>query len=106
MYVRSEFLPADPEENEVYTFDFSKDLATGEVITDATWTCTVAADSAGTDDTPQSRLLLLPQNTDTTTMQRVAYMLSGVKYVLQAVVTTSDGNTISDWSHVQCHEPA
>ncbi len=106
MFVRKDFLPADPEENEPYAFDFSKDLATGETITDATWSCTVAADSVGTDPTPSARLLLLPQNTATVTTQRVAYMVSGVKYVLQAIVTTSDGNTLSDWAHVTCHEPS
>ncbi len=106
MYAGHDFTPADPEESRVYTFDFVKDLMVGETITNSAWTCEVAEDSVGTDDTPTARLVLFSDVDGTFSKQRVAFLLADVKYVLQAVVNTSEGNTISLWSHVLCVEPS
>lgn len=107
MYAGRDFPPADPGEYEPYTFDFVRDVAEGEIITGAAWTCSVAADSQGTDDDPMSRLAFVaPDNSGTVTNQIVTNLLPGVKYVLQATVTTSLGNTLSLWSHVECNQPS
>ena len=106
MYVGRDFHPSDVGENEVYTFDFENDLADGETIATATWICSVADDSEVEDADAQSHVSVVdPLNTDTKTSQRIAGLVDGVKYVLQAIVTTSDGNTKSLWSHVIAREP-
>lgn len=107
MYTGRDFPPADPGESEPYSFDFVKDLEAGEVITGANWTCIVAEDSEGTDDDPSSRIGTgAPDNSGTFTRQVVAGLLPGVKYVLEATVTTSLGKTVSLWSHVECNQPS
>ena len=109
MYVGRDFHPSDVGESEIYTFDFLNDLATGETITDASGFCSVAADSEGTDDLPQAHVSDDSDDmtiTGTKTSQRISGLAAGVKYVLQAIVTTSNSNTKSLWSHVVCREPS
>lgn len=102
MYAGTDYQPADPEESEMYTFNFSNDLGESETITGATWSIKIVD---GEDAAFASRLISSPENDNTKTSQRVAGLLPGVQYMLQAVVTTSDGNTLSLWSHVQCDTP-
>lgn len=107
MYVGRDFLPSDFGESEVYTFDFAKDLADGETIETAEFVCSVAGDSVGDDASPQSHVSPVDAIiSGTKTSQRIAGLLSGVKYVLQAIITTSDDNTKSLWSHVTCSTPS
>lgn len=105
MYVGREFLPSDPGESEDYTFDFVKDLADGETIVGATWSCKVAEDSEGEDADAADHVALPASYDGTRTTQHVSGLVAGVKYVLQAVVETSAGNTVSLWSHVECVAP-
>ncbi len=105
MYVGKDFHPSDSGENEVYAFDFVKDLEADETLVSSVWYCTVADDSEETDATPSDRLLLSPSIEGTKTKQRVTGMIENVKYVLHATVVTSDGNTRSLWSHVTCRLP-
>jgi hypothetical protein len=106
MYVGREFSPADSVESEDYTFDFVKDLADGETIVSASWTCSVADDSEGADENAADHVAAPPPTYDgTRTTQHVSGLVAGVKYVLQAVVQTSAGNTVSLWSHVTCMDP-
>lgn len=62
----------------------------------------------GADPVPMSHLvgdamLVTPEGTtvQTATKQRIAGLLPDVRYTVRAVATTSTGNTLSLWSHVQ-----
>ena len=110
MYVGDDFGPADPGEKEVYGFDFTAILATGETIASAAWTCSVVT---GTDPSPSSRIfgsaLIGPGKygrASAATQQWFSGFLPGCQYRLQAMVTTSLGQALSLWSHVQCVSPA
>jgi hypothetical protein len=105
MYVGRPFNHSDEGESEDYSFDFVKDLAEGETIVGVTWTCTVAADSEGADENAADHVAIPASYDGTITTQHVSGLVAGVKYVLQAVVETSAGNTVSLWSHVTCMEP-
>lgn len=106
MYVGKDFDAADPLESEVYTFDFVKDLPTGETIASAVWTCTVAADSDADDAAASSRLSGSPTVIGKKTSHRLLGLVAGVKYLLQAVATTNTGNVIALHSHVTSIEAA
>lgn len=106
MYVGRDFAPADEVESETYTFDFVRDLADGELIISAVWYCTVAADSEATDAGAADHVAIAADFAGTKTMQHVSGLVAGVKYVLQAVIGTDRGNTVSLWSHVKCGTPA
>jgi len=106
MYADRDFDPADPDESEVYSFDFVKELAPGESISSAVWTCIVASDSEASDGLASSRLSGAPTNAGTISSHRVIGLLTGVKYVLQAVVTTSASNLVALHSHVTSRDPS
>lgn len=107
MYARRDFDPIDEGEIGDFTFDFARDdIASGETIVSAVWNCSVAESSIGADPSASSRLSGSPYITGLTTMQRVSGTVGGVKYVLQASVTTSLGNVLSLWSYVTCNVPA
>jgi hypothetical protein len=101
MYVGRYFLPADQSESEVYSFDFVNDLATGETVTAVTaFTIELVA---GTDADPNSRKVGSAQLISARiAAQRLAGLRQGATYKLQAVVTTSNANTLSLWSFVEC----
>lgn len=105
MYVGRDFQPSDVGESETYTFDFVRDLGPDEAIIAATWTCRLAADNVGTDDNAADHVALPATFDGTRTSQHVSGLVAGAKYVLQAVVETDQGNTISLWSHVECVAP-
>jgi hypothetical protein len=102
MYAGKDFTAGDPGESEVFSFDFSCDLQEGETIAGATWTCDVVR---GTDANAPTRLLGAPVNAAPLTSHRVGGLLAGVRYRLQAVITTSLSNTLSQWSHISCRAP-
>lgn len=105
MYVGRDFSPADEGESENYSFDFVKDLAEGETIVGSTWYCTVAEDSEAPDEDAADHVAVPASYSGTLTTQHVSGLVAGVKYVLQAVVETSAGNTVSLWSYAPCGEP-
>lgn len=81
------------------------DLVEGETLTLAIWDLSVRE---GVDPDPGSHLieapaLVTPDGTtaQTATMQRIAGLLPDVRYTVRAVVTTSLGNKLSLWSHIQ-----
>jgi hypothetical protein len=102
MYVGRDFSPADVGESAEYTFDFVRDLAVGETITGATWVCWA---ESGSDPDAAARLIGAPSFSGTRTTQRVAGLLAGVKYGLQAIVTTSANNVVSLFSYVRGQNP-
>lgn len=110
MYVGKDFDPSDTGEAETYGFDYGAILAAGETIASVVWTCAVIS---GSDSIPMSRLngspnIIASPSTgaaSAATTQSVSTMLPGVQYRLQALVTTSLGQKLSLWSHVQCNAP-
>jgi hypothetical protein len=102
MYVGQDFDPSDVGEDELYTFDFVNDVACGETIVTATWSC-AAVD--GQDPDAASRVVGPASWLGTETTQRVAGMLAGVRYRLLASAFTTFGNTKHLWSHVTSGNP-
>jgi hypothetical protein len=105
MYVGRDFDPSDEGENEVYSLDFVKDVASGETIVSAQWFLAVAEDSEAEDANAQDHIVLDSTNAGTVSSQRIAGLVRGVKYVVQAKALTSQGNTKSLWSHIPCGGP-
>lgn len=100
MYVGRDFDVCDPGEVEVYAFDFTNDLYPGDSIVGATWTCTV---DQGTDGSPSARLKGSPWFVSSTqTAQVLQGGVAGTSYIIQAVVTTQLGYTVSLYSHSRC----
>ncbi len=94
--------PPNPAESELYSFDFVNDLTPGDSIVASpapVWACAVVA---GTDPDPASRLVGDPTTFGTTTTQRGAGFLPGVRYVLSATVKTAMGNTLVLWAYLYC----
>lgn len=102
MYVGRDFHPADVGESAMYGFDFARDLNDGETIVSVVWSCWA---EDGVDASASSRLSGSPSNAGTVTKQRVAGLLQGVKYGLQAMVTTSESNQVSLFSYVKGQNP-
>jgi hypothetical protein len=100
MYVGADYSPSDNPENELYGLDFVNDLPSGDTISTASWTCTNADDTQVTDPNPSSRLVAGPFIAGTVSTARFSGFLTGVKYTLQATVTTSQGNTLNLFTHV------
>jgi hypothetical protein len=104
MYGNGDFDVIDVNEKPILTFDFSKyPLAAGETLAGVTWLCTVAD---GTDATPSSRLIGSATISGLVTQQQVGTLLAGVKYRMQAQVTTSAGQILDLYSFVLCQDPA
>lgn len=102
MYVGRDFDVADSGESEVYTLDFVNDLAASDSLATVTWSLSV---NQGTDPSPNSHLSGSAVIAGTQTLQRISGLLPGVNYKVEAVVTTTLGNTVSLWSHVRCQTP-
>lgn len=103
MYIGSDFSPASPGESELYTLDFSNDLATNESINTAVWSLSAIE---GVDADAAVRLAGAASVTIKTTSQRIAGLQAGVKYLMQASVATTFGNTKVLYSHVACRTPS
>lgn len=107
MYIGREFAVANPPVSLLDGFDFINDLDINDTVYAATSRMTV---HSGIDPTPNNRLfgspLVLPnvQGNNTVVVQRVAQLLPGVCYVLQIVATTILGDTLSDYSRIQCRD--
>lgn len=102
MYAGRDFDPADPGENEIYTFDFVNDLASNEALQSAVWTCAAVA---GVDANAASCVIGTASVLATKTSQRISGLLPGVRYLLQAKGVTNLGNTVSLYSHANCANP-
>lgn len=98
-------------EFETITFDFGPELTPSVTITTVTGvTCAL---HSGTDATPANRIIGAAQIADSPTngaanaavLQLVGGMVAGAKYKLQAVVNTSDGQTLSLWTRISCIQP-
>ena len=102
MYVGNDYDQSEPGENEIYTLDFVRDMLAGETLSGATWTCVAVS---GTDASASTRISGSATVSGTQTSQRCTGFLDGVKYRLEATVTTSLSNTKKLWSHVSVKAP-
>ena len=103
-YVGRDFTPAQPTESREYGLDFVHEMTEGETLTGATWELIVRR---GEDPDPASHLLgdpilVTPDGTtlQTATKQRIANILPDVLYTVNVTVTTSKGNTVSNFTHL------
>lgn len=107
MNIGRSFSVSDPGEVEPYAFDFVYDMVPGDSIVGSAWTCTVAANSQVADPNPSARLSGGPWNfSPTGTVQLVQGGVAGATYLLNAVVKTSFGYTISDWAYAPVEDVA
>lgn len=104
MFIGRDFSPAQQNENLEYTLDFVNDIPEGDTLTAAVWQLLVRR---GTDPNPGSHLvgpatLVTPEGTtvQTATAQRIAGVLPDVLYTVKVTVTTSKGNTVSNFTHL------
>jgi hypothetical protein len=93
------FPPADSVESKIYGFDFKRGLVIGEEITGADFDIFVID---GTDSGAASHLIGPAVISGTQARQRVAGLVQGVTYVLQATVSTNQGSVKSLWGRVEC----
>lgn len=107
MYAGRDFSPFESVESDDLTFDFAKHphIADGESIIEATWSCSVAADSETSDDNASDHVGVPATFSGTSTTQHVSGLVDGVKYIMQAVVGTDQGNTLALWSFLVCRDP-
>lgn len=106
MYVGRDFDPIDTGEEEVFTLDFSRDVNPEQTIADAVVEIEVAAISEGEDETPGERLLGARVITGYKVSQKIGTCIGGVIYCVTMRATTSTGEKVSLWAHVECMEPA
>jgi hypothetical protein len=105
VWVGADYQIMDVGENEVFGLNFVNDLPSGDSILSVVFTLTVK-DGYGTDPNPSAHLNGTPGVSGTTALQRLSGLLPGVTYILQAIVTTALGNTISLYSHVPTQSPS
>ncbi len=114
------FDPIEVGEVDTFAFDFTGDVGAA-VIVSTNWTCTLAPYQTATDPNPQARILATsPQSAvqlrsprDGSLQTKTGYFsvatiggmpasAAGATYVLEAVVTLSDGRVLRLNSTVQC----
>ena len=105
MYAGRDFSPQERIENEVFGLDMVNDLEPGEELISSVWTIKVVS---GEDLDPKDHLegppkVVVPTGgtLKTCSIQRIANLLPGVTYRVQAVAITTQGNTKSLWSHIR-----
>jgi hypothetical protein len=119
MEIIRDFDPIDTSETDAFYLEFTGDLPAGVLIpTPPVFSCTVISTEPGctVDASPATRLKGLasvavsivpvspvyPNGARTFATQLVGTMVEGNRYRLTATVTTSDGRTLSLYSHVLC----
>lgn len=107
MYAGRDFSPAEQVESETFGLNFVNDFTSGEVISTivgGAWGISVVQGSDGNaiSHVIGSATIVVPDGStaSTATIQRISGLLPDVKYAVQAVVTTSLGNTKALYSHI------
>lgn len=101
MYIGRDFnFPADSTESYILGIDFVNDLPQGDSISGSTISCAVAPDSPENDASAPSRLTAGPFVNGTVVSGRFAGLQNNVKYILTFTVTTTQGNTLVDYTHM------
>lgn len=105
-YMGKDFPDQDTGETRNFTIGFGDDLGPRETILSASWFCTVVS---GTDPAAQARVSAVAADNvinESDVTQKLLPGLTGVKYLILAQVTTSAGQTLSNWSHCTVKLPA
>ena len=114
MYAGRDFSNIQDGESDVFSLEFTRELANGRTISAPVFTCIVTATDAGAviDSDPGSCIIGVANITTeinpvdgslrTFANQQVGNMILGNKYAIEATVTTSDGCTLKRYSHVYC----
>lgn len=107
MYIGQDFFPANSTEDLPLAINFVNDLPSGDTISSATITCTVADDSGETDATPQARIVGGPfyPNSTTVSFSFGGSPVTGCKYKITITATTAAGAVITDYTHILCEVP-
>ena len=107
MYVGRDYSPMEQVESETFGLNFVSDLTAGEVISTVVggaWNISVVqgSDSGSAACLIGGAAIVVPDGatSNIATTQRISGLLPDVVYCVQAVVTTSLGNTKSLYSHV------
>jgi hypothetical protein len=115
------FSPLAPGENDFFAFDFTSDAGTAEIVS-TSWTCALLPPYAGSDPSPQARVLItmavgslqqparLPAlPTSLLTGQFSLAQIGGFPvsalgswYVLTATATLNDGRILQQSANVMC----
>jgi hypothetical protein len=105
MKASSDFSYIAPDETVILSMDFSAYLAAGDAIASVSaWNCSVASYSTATDNAPADRLSGAATKSGTVVQQKVTGCLADVLYLMEAVVVTVGGETLSLWAHLLCRE--
>lgn len=117
------FDPLEPGEIDDFAWDFTQEMGAATLIVSTDWTCALAPYAAGTDPTPQARILTkqaqtqLPvRNPDGTltylagffSVARVGTMpttAAGSNYILEATVVLNDNRILKRNTTVLCSMP-
>ena len=101
MYVGRDFSEVNVGEKIPLTFDFVNDIPEGPTITSVVWACAVAT---GNDPNASDCIIGDPLIEGTKVTQEFYNFKAGVKYLVTATVTLSDGSKYVLYSHVPCRE--
>ena len=106
MYAGIDYSISDVGESEIYGLDFVNDLSSGDSITSVQFSLTVSDNSPSPDPNPANHLDGLPGIVGTVAIIRIDGLLPNVKYILQALCGTAQGNRISLFSHIPTDSPS
>src|SRR5580692_3030694 len=102
-YVNADFTTADAAEIENYSFDFTARLQSPEVpVNGGTWYLKAVV---GTDNAAKSRITGSSMSNGNIVTQKIGPLIASTTYVVQVVVTTTAGRTLSAWSHIPVDIP-
>lgn len=102
--VTQDFSPRTIGEKVLYSVDFQLNLASGENILSAVWTC--AVEQGSSDPNAAARVSGVASFSGTVTSQLIDFstaigpITSGTQYILSAQITTSFGQTLIGYGHV------
>lgn len=119
MYVGEDWDDLDPTEaREILSIEFTRDVETGETISSAIVTASIAKTLSGAspDALPQSRVIgvaTMSSEIDPVTGQTRLFVnfpvggaIAGNKYLFNVVATLSSGRTPARFSHIWCKTPS
>lgn len=99
MYAGRDFVVANVEDRNVYGFDFVHDLQSGDSVQRQSWSLTTRE---GSGEAPSSLFIDTPWfASETSVCQEISGLVSGTVYIIECVVTTRLGDTLSLWSYIR-----
>jgi hypothetical protein len=98
-----DFEPVEPLTKRWFYIDFSPELGAGEIIQNATFTCSVVR---GIDSSPQSHVLSSPNIIGSQVGAFCGNFIGGVGYSLEAIASTNLGNVLVWNARAYCQTAA